>query len=410
MFEFRKGDIQIVCTVDLFNEGIDVPEINTVLFLRPTESSTVFIQQLGRGLRKHSDKGALTVLDFVGQQNRKFRWDLRYRAITGQTRMELQRAISDEFPQLPAGCNIRLDKATQKHILDGIKNGIPTNKRAMIDEIRRLVAAGKEITVSSFIRESGVELSDLYRVHSLHHLLVSAGIENAEDKTVKRVSSFIHLNDALRIENYRDALLQSQESVWSRMVSFPLSRSMEASKVTPRVRQEMLELLDYIATYALHRPALAADLPFVLGMDYSRDEIAAPFLKNPESMRQGTFYVREAGLDIHLVTLKKTARNFSHSTMYQDYFIGSGKLHWESQSTTSLQSATGQRLINGIGRHLFFVRNETFSIGGSGPVPFTCVGFAKPISHHGERPIKLIWELETPVTDHTWVRFKAASG
>lgn len=410
MSQFRKGEIQIVCTVDLFNEGIDVPEINTVLFLRPTESSTVFIQQLGRGLRKHSDKGALTVLDFVGQQNRKFRWDLRYRAITGQTRMELQRAISDEFPQLPAGCNIRLDKATQKHILDGIKNGIPTNKRAMIDEIRRLVAAGKEITVSSFIRESGVELSDLYRGHSLHHLLVSAGVENAEDEAVKRVSSFIHLNDALRIDGYRIALREAKESVWSRMISFPLSRSMDVSEIAPRVRQEMLELLDYLAKYALQRPALAADLPFVIGMDYSRDEIVSPFRDNPESMRQGTFYVREAELDIHLVTLKKTERNFSPSTMYQDYFIDPSKLHWESQSTTSALSATGQRLILGEGRHLFFVRSEKSSIGGVGPVPFTCVGFAKPISNEGERPITLIWKLETPVTDHTWVRFKAASG
>ena len=64
----RRREVNIVCTVDLYNEGVDIPEIDTVLFLRPTESLTVFLQQLGRGLRLHDDKDCLTVLDFVCYQ------------------------------------------------------------------------------------------------------------------------------------------------------------------------------------------------------------------------------------------------------------------------------------------------------------------------------------------------------
>src|SRR5690606_13965128 len=84
--QLRDGTLSVVFAVDLFNEGVDVPDIDTVLFLRPTESLTVFLQQLGRGLRRADDKAVHTVLDFVGNQHRKFRFDLRYRALTGESR------------------------------------------------------------------------------------------------------------------------------------------------------------------------------------------------------------------------------------------------------------------------------------------------------------------------------------
>ena len=73
--ELRAGRLTFLFTVDVLNEGLDVPEVNTVLFLRPTESLTIFLQQLGRGLRRAPDKDALTVLDFVGQAHRKYRID-----------------------------------------------------------------------------------------------------------------------------------------------------------------------------------------------------------------------------------------------------------------------------------------------------------------------------------------------
>jgi superfamily II DNA or RNA helicase len=76
----------VLFTVDLFNEGIDLPMVDTILMLRPTESATIFLQQLGRGLRLDDDKPCLTVLDFIGGQNANFRFDLRWRALTGVSR------------------------------------------------------------------------------------------------------------------------------------------------------------------------------------------------------------------------------------------------------------------------------------------------------------------------------------
>lgn len=406
---FRNGDLSIICTVDLFNEGIDIPEINTALFLRPTESATIFIQQLGRGLRNHPEKGALMVLDFVGQQNRKFRMDLRYRAITGQSRTQLEQSVKSEFPMLPPGCHIRLDRTTQERVLRSIREAIPSSLNAIVEELRRMNTAGIPITLGTFLNETGLELSDVYKGRSFHTLKRAAQLITKDAPETKRVGAFIHLDDRLRIDAYRRALVSDDyDGKLARMLAFTLGRSMDIDSIEQPVREEMLELLAVLESGAHIRSPLADDLPFILHSSYSRDEIVALFRDNPASMRQGTFYVEELGLDVHILTLKKSDREFSPTTRYADYFIAPDLLHWESQSTTSISSATGQRLINGLGRHLFFVREERDFEGRTSP--YICVGFGKPVSHESEKPIRLVWMLDHVVPDHQYVRLLAAAG
>ncbi|MEQ1831148.1 MAG: DUF3427 domain-containing protein, partial [Pirellula sp.] len=406
---FRNGDLSIICTVDLFNEGIDIPEINTVLFLRPTESATIFIQQLGRGLRNHPEKGALMVLDFVGQQNRKFRMDLRYRAITGQSRTQLEQSVKSEFPMLPPGCHIRLDRTTQERVLRSIKEAIPSSMRAIVEELRRMSTAGIPITLKTFLNETGLELSDVYKGRSFHTLKRAAQLITKDAPDTKRVGAFIHLDDRLRIDVYRQALVsRDHDTRLARMLAFTLGRSIDIESIEQPVRDEMLELLSVLESGAHIRAPLADDLPFILHSSYSRDEIVALFRDNPASMRQGTFYVEELGLDVHILTLKKSDREFSPTTRYADYFIAPDLLHWESQSTTTINSATGQRLVNGLGRHLFFVREERDVEGRTSP--YICVGFGKPVSHESEKPIRLVWKLDHVVPDHQYVRLLAAAG
>src|SRR5690606_19039933 len=91
--DLRERRLNILFAADLFNEGLDLPDVDTVLFLRPTESATIFLQQLGRGLRRTKDKAVLTVLDFVGYHRKEFRFDLKLRALTGTTRRGLERQI-----------------------------------------------------------------------------------------------------------------------------------------------------------------------------------------------------------------------------------------------------------------------------------------------------------------------------
>jgi superfamily II DNA or RNA helicase/HKD family nuclease len=121
-----EGRIQVVFSVDLFNEGVDVPAVDVVLMLRPTESATLFLQQLGRGLRIAHNKTICTVLDFVGTHRQEFRFDLRYRALLGGSRKDLERAVETGFPFLPAGCHLELDRVAQDVVLRSIREAIPS--------------------------------------------------------------------------------------------------------------------------------------------------------------------------------------------------------------------------------------------------------------------------------------------
>ena len=404
--KFRSGKTQMLCTVDLFNEGVDIPEINTVLFLRPTESATIFIQQLGRGLRNHPDKGALTVLDFVGQQNRDFRMDLRYRALTGMTRSQLQKAVSDDFPRLPPGCDIRLDSVTTDRVLENLRKAVPTNIRELAMELRRLSLSGQIPTVGRFIDETGIEVSELYKSNRSYLQIKQTANLISGDIPVnhKRIGAVSHVDDKHRLKAYAQIVREGNtNSVYGRMLSFPLLGHMRLDELDILVKEEVGELMDFLLETAVARPLVADDLPFCLHSHYTRDEIVAPFRDNPVSMRQGTFYSEAFGLDIHLFTLNKSERDFSATTRYNDWFESPDVIHWESQSTTSIDSRTGQRLVNGTGRHLFFVREQKDE-------PFFCLGFAVPISYTSEKPIKLRWKLEHLVPDHLYLRFKAAAG
>ena len=105
--DLRERRLNILFSADVFNEGLDLPDVDTVLLLRPTDSATIFLQQLGRGLRRTREKAVLTVLDFVGYQHRQFKWDQKLRALTGHTKKRLTKDIEDGFPFLPVGVSDR---------------------------------------------------------------------------------------------------------------------------------------------------------------------------------------------------------------------------------------------------------------------------------------------------------------
>ena len=173
-------------TVDVFNEGVDVPAINTVLFLRPTESSTVFLQQLGRGLRRARDKAVLTALDFVGHHRKEFRFDQRFRAMTGSTRAALERDIQHGFPFLPAGTQIILDRQSQQLVLENIRSQVTTRWAGISAELR----AHPTDDLATFLDESGVELADVVRAdRSWTRLRREAGLEVRRAGPSRRPSS-----------------------------------------------------------------------------------------------------------------------------------------------------------------------------------------------------------------------------
>lgn len=428
--KLREGSVQIVFTVDVFNEGVDIPAINTVLFLRPTESSTVFLQQLGRGLRRAKDKAVLTALDFVGHHRKEFRFDRRFRAMTGSTRAQLVRDIEHGFPFLPAGTEIVLDRQSQELVLENVRSQVAKRWATITSEL----SAHPTDDLSAFLAESGVELSDVVRGdRSWTRLRREAGLTvpaggDLESALLKRVRALVHVDDPDRATAYlrwladdapsydsADAALQT----FGRMLFFSLwpdgggfesyDAGLAALRGEPAARQDLREVVAFGLANAerLSKPP-GGELglrPLRVHARYTREELVAALDyvsldgRKPNSFREGVLFAPAVNADALLVTLHKSEADYSPTTMYQDYALSPELFHWESQSGTTVASKTGQRYLNHRSQGsqvLLFTRPTKVTEFGSG-APYLFLGEADYVEHRGERPISITWRLRTPM-------------
>ncbi|GAB3760311.1 DEAD/DEAH box helicase [Nocardioides ginsengisegetis] len=418
--DLKDRRVNMLFAADLFNEGLDLPDVDTVLFLRPTESATIFLQQLGRGLRRTSTKAVLTVLDFVGYHRKEFRFDLKLRALTGRTRRGLERDIQHGFPFLPSGCQIVMDEASQAIVLENVKSQVSRRWADLVSELRSY----GDHSLATFLHESGVELADVLRRgdRSWTQLRRDAGLPtppggDAETRLLKRTRAFAHVDDATRATSYTRLLrddaakydsLTSAEQRMARMLFYSLwydgggyssiADGLEDLRGEPAFRRELGQVLDIAFDQAHHVTLDLTDslssIPLKVHARYQREEILAAldFPRNPNSFREGVWYSPDLDLDAFFVTLKKSEAAYSPTTMYRDYPVSPTLFHWESQSTTSLQSKTGQRYVTGESPVLLFVRLEQRDDFGTAPYLF--LGPAVHESHDGDRPIAITWRLE----------------
>ena len=122
LLESETDQLEVIFTVDIFNEGIDIPSVNTVLMLRPTESPIVFTQQLGRGLRIAERKEFLTVLDFIGNYSKSFLIAIALYGSRSVSKKEITHAVRRDFRNIPGPSNIRMDKIAKEQILNQLEN------------------------------------------------------------------------------------------------------------------------------------------------------------------------------------------------------------------------------------------------------------------------------------------------
>lgn len=419
--DLRARDVSVLFAADLFNEGLDLPDVDTVLFLRPTESATVFLQQLGRGLRRTRSKAVLTVLDFVGHHRKEFRFDLKLRALTGQTRRGLERDIERGFPFLPSGCQIVMDRQAQSLVLENIRSQVSARWPQLVAELR---SYGDQ-TLGSFLHESGLELSDVVRQgRSWTQLRRAAGLPTPpagelEAALLKRTRAFTHVDDPDRAAAYgvllgEQAVNHGGSSVVEKRLAdmlffslFPdgggfdsVEAGLEAARREHAVRDEMRSVVDLGFDDARQRTialdGALADVPLRVHARYQREEVLAALgyaslQRKPNSFREGVLFVPELNVDAFFVTLKKSEADFSPTTMYRDYPISPALFHWESQSTTTVASKTGQRYLTGASTVLLFVRETQQDAFGT--APYLLLGPATYVSHEGERPIAITWSL-----------------
>lgn len=161
-----SGEVRFIFVVDIYNEGVDIPEVNTVLFLRPTESLTAFLQQLGRGLRLAEDKECLTVLDFIGQANKRYNFEDKFAALLSNTTRSVSREIRDGFVSAPKGCYIQLEKKAARYILDNIRASYG-NTAGLVSRIGSFAEdSGLELTLRNFLRYLHLDPRSIYKYAS----------------------------------------------------------------------------------------------------------------------------------------------------------------------------------------------------------------------------------------------------
>lgn len=436
--DLKAGAIQVVFAVDLFNEGVDVPSVNALLMLRPTESPLLFLQQLGRGLRKSSGKAVCTVLDFVGQHRAEFRYDLRLRALLGGSRKHVEAQAEAGFPFLPAGCSMNLDPIASERVLESIRRALPSTWPRKVQELIGLGATNPDISLSEFLAGSGLELPDIYANNrSWSDLRQAAGLpvlaEGPNESVIRRaIGRLVHVDDAERVKLWREwagrpvppdpegltlrgrRLLRMLLTQLLNRVEGDLSLSTAATRLWehPQARRELVELLVVLEDGIGHLSIplkVFPQVPLVVHARYTRLEILAA-TASTEGVRvatwqEGVRFEESLPADLLVFTLDKTSGRFSPTTRYRDYAISQDLIHWESQSMLRPTSPTGERYQHHVagGSHiLLFARLNDEERA------FVFLGPASYVSHTGEMPMAITWRLEHRLPGDLFEKFVAA--
>lgn len=438
--KLTAGKIKFIFVVDIYNEGVDIPAINTILFLRPTESLTIFLQQLGRGLRLCEGKDCLTVLDFIGQANQRYKFEDKFSALLSNTRRSLNKEIENDFISVPKGCFIHLEKIAAKYILDNIKESYGS-ALAIVKKLNYFESDSGQAKVSltSFLDYYHIEPKLLYKFASFSRLCVRAKVRDDFNEELEEVlsKSFMRLAQIdsqrwlrflipflknLYLKKERALLdLNLDDSMQLRMLKmFYISIWGKAAKAWPDpevsanfkllsrstvLLSELIELLEYKLAkidFLDEHEDLGFDCPLDLYCSYTRDQLfTALDYDKPQIIREGVKWLPDKKIDVLLVTLNKSDKDYSPSTLYDDYSINEKLFHWQSQSTTSENSATGQRYIHHKewgSKILLFVRN--FKNDRQLPMlamNYTYLGCAEYVSHEGSRPMSIVWKLKKSI-------------
>lgn len=425
------GKIKFIFVVDLYNEGVDIPEVNTILFLRPTESATIFLQQLGRGLRLHPDKECLTVLDFIGQAHKKYKFDTKFRAMIGQSRKSVRGMIEEGFSTMPRGCYIELEKVAEDYILSNLRQ-TSVDKRILTEQVKYFEAdTSLPLTLDYFLDYYGIGLLEFYRSNgsrSFYRLKKWAGLikddKDVSDDTYKKINGILHVNSKKLLEYWikyveegcvpfsNSEILMQNMLYYSFYKKSPKEEGFDcvASGIqellqTDFVKDEILQILKYNLKhidFVSKRNEYDFDCPLDVHCNYSTRQILAAYgYYNEEQapeFREGVKYVSDKKTDVFLINLNKSEKDFSPSTMYEDYAISESLFHWQTQSIVSDSSPTAKRYISHSTKGTnvsLFVREYKKTHGHTSSFMF--LGNAKYVSHKGNKPISFVWKLNEPI-------------
>ena len=436
--KLKNQEINYLFVVDIFNEGVDIPEIDTVLFLRPTESLTVFLQQLGRGLRLSEGKDCLTVLDFVGNARPEYDFENKFRALIGKTTTSVYKEIEDDFPHLPLGCSIVLEKKTKEIILENIKKAMSLNVNQLITKIINYKhQTTLPLTLNNFMKLNRISLEAIYKKDNWSRLCQRAGvIDNLDTLNEKQIYSAIKnkwfstnsisyfefiLNLAKKdfkinikdfTENELSMLLMLHYDVWQDACGFnSLEESINQIGENKILVNEIIEVLEILIDRINFKEIeinLPYNQPLKVHSRYTRDQILSAFklstFERKSPSREGVAENTNLNTELLFINLIKSEEDFSPTTMYDDYAISETLFHWQSQNSSRPDLGKGLAYINqkiNDKKILLFVREKAKDENGN-TMGYVFIGEANFKQYEGEKPMNIEWHLNEPIPNYLW--------
>ena len=429
--ELRRGStLRCIFSVDVLGEGVDVPDVDTLLLLRPTQSATVFLQQLGRGLRLSEGKSALTVLDLVAVPHHNFRFDRTLRTMLDPAGGSVRQQAEQGFPYLPSGCEIVFERDAHERVLKSLRQAVGQSRwKRMVEDLRAMPAT---TSLQEFLAATDREPEHLYYDKGRNWSVLRADAGHAVAPASERTRALrdnlfrlLHVDDEERAPYYCEWVLDESPPNWAgmserhrRLVDMLLAElwgqpkgrqsrvdliaSIWSDRVLCGELRELLALLDLRATSITEPYALDGENPLRVHGQYTREEALIAFgyatFERRRPSREGVVWMLDVKTDCFFVTLRKDEKVFSPSTRYHDYAMSPSKFHWESQSTTSSGSPTAERYVthrDGGSDVALFVRETRLA--GKVAAPFTFLGKLRYESHRGSAPMQFVWGLESPM-------------
>jgi superfamily II DNA or RNA helicase len=436
--KFLSKEVNYLFVVDIFNEGIDIPEIDTVLFLRPTESLTIFLQQLGRGLRLAENKDCLTVLDFVGNSRPEYDFEGKFRALIGKTHTSTQKEIENDFPHLPLGCTIVLEKKAKEFILNNISNATSININQLIQKIRNYkYQTTLPLTLKNFSNFYHIPLQLIYRKDSWKRLCVMAGqIEDYpatnENEIYRAINkkwlscasnSYFQFILSLAKQNFDITFNELNEEqklmclmlhydVWQTAGGFPsLEESIKAIGRNRILNDEIIEVLEILLDkidFIEKEVPLPYLQPLKVHSRYTRDQILAAFglssFDKKSSNREGVAENKNLNTELLFIDLIKSEKDFSPSTLYQDYAISDTLFHWQTQNATRPEKGKGLSYKDHqkIGKKILLFVRERNEDEYDNTMSYVFLGDGKIIEYNGSKPMSIKWRLDEPMPPYLW--------
>jgi superfamily II DNA or RNA helicase len=435
---FLLKEINYLFVVDIFNEGVDIPELDTVLFLRPTESLTVFLQQLGRGLRLADGKECLTVLDFVGNARPEYDFEGKFRALIGKTNTSTKEELERDFPHLPLGCSIVLERKAKESILQNIRAATQLNTNQLINKIANYKhQATLPLTLKNFTAFYHIPVQAIYKRGTWSRLCFQANqvkdFSSVNEAEVKRAvarkwigcNSYSYLSFVLELarknfqintqdydESAKLMLTMLHYDIWQNAGGAEsLQDSIRKIGENATLVSEIIEVLELLIDKISHLELdikLPYPQPLKVHSRYTKDQILAGFgdstFEKKSSNREGVANLANKNSELLFVTLEKTEQNYSPTTLYDDYAVSEKLFHWQSQNTARPENGKGLSYIkqNETDKAiLLFVREKNEDEFGN-TIGFVFLGLADYRDHYGTKPMSIHWELKEPIPHYMW--------